>query len=71
MSARRVVVLVLGLIMIGVGLFIAARPLVAPGRPFTASRWLDMVFAFFFLLRGAWNVRTALRVPARPMGPRA
>ena len=61
MSARRTIVLVLGLVMIGVGLFIAVRPLVAPRAPFTASRWLDALFAFFFLLRGTWNVRSALR----------
>ena len=63
----RPVALVLGLLMIALGLFLALRPLLAPGRPVTASRWLDIAFALFFLLRGAMNVRSA----RRPRGPGA
>ena len=67
--ARRTLLLLLGAVMIGLALFIALRPLVAPGRPLTGQRWLDLAFAFFFFLRGAWNVRVATRPPAGPTGP--
>jgi hypothetical protein len=59
--ALRTVTLVLGALMIALGLFLALRPLMAPGRPVTNSRWLDMAFALFFLVRGAMNVRSARR----------
>ena len=65
----RVFLLLLGLIMVGLGLFVAVRPLIAPGRPLTGQRWLDLVFALFFLARGAWNVRVATRTPRGPAGP--
>ena len=67
--ALRTVTLVSGLLMIALGLFLAVRPLVAPGRPVTASRWLDMAFALFFLLRGALNVRSARRARAGATPP--
>lgn len=67
--ALRTVTLVIGLLMIALGLFLAVRPLVAPGRPVTASRWLDMAFALFFLLRGALNVRAARRARAAESPP--
>ena len=67
--ALRTVTLVIGLLMIALGLFLAVRPLVAPGRPVTASRWLDMAFALFFLLRGALNVRSARRARAGQTPP--
>ena len=61
MSARSVVLLVLGAVMLCVGAYVAMRPLWAHGIPLTGARWLDMAFAFVFMLRGAMNVRTALR----------
>lgn len=68
-SPRRTLLLVLGAVMIGLALFIALRPLFLPGRPLTGQRWLDLAFAFFFFLRGAWNVRVATRPPAGPTVP--
>jgi uncharacterized membrane protein HdeD (DUF308 family) len=52
--------MVLGVALFLLGLFIAVRPLFE-NRTFTEARWLDMAFAAVFMLRGALNVRTALR----------
>ena len=41
--------LVLGIVMVGIGGYIAMRPLIG-GPPVTGSRVLDMVFAAMFLL---------------------
>jgi len=51
---------VLGVVLLGLGLFVALRPLWTHGV-LTGARWLDMAFAFVFMLRGAINVRTAVR----------
>ena len=59
-AARIVVALLTGIAMIGLGLFVALRPLWAGAAPLAGSRWLDAAFAFFFLLRGGMNVRMAL-----------
>lgn len=61
--------LALGAILIGIGVYLALRPLVGTGAPITSSRWLDMAFAVFFLIRGAMNVRTATRSPHRVPAP--
>jgi hypothetical protein len=63
LSPRSTFVLVLGLLMIALGLYVAIRPLVAPGPPLTGARWLDVAFAVVFLLRGAMNVQSARRRP--------
>jgi hypothetical protein len=68
-TARARVVLAIGVLMIALGSYISLRPLWAGPRPLSASRWLDVAFAAFFLLRGWMNVRTALR-QARGGGPR-
>ena len=52
---------VLGVILFALGAFVAVRPLFVHGRTLTGPRWLDMTFAAVFMLRGAINVRTALR----------
>ena len=57
--------LVLGVIMIGLGAYVAVRPLLPSHRVLTGSRWLDAAFALFFLLRGWMNVRSALRSKQR------
>lgn len=67
MTPRRLFSLVLGLVMIAFGSYVALHPLWAPGRPVTSSRWLDVAFALFFLLRGALYLR-ALRRPAPAPG---
>lgn len=58
--------LALGAILIVIGGYLAVRPLIGAGAPITSSRWLDMAFAVFFLIRGVMNVRTATRAPYRP-----
>jgi hypothetical protein len=60
MRTRDRVVLGIGLVMMALGSYISLRPLWAGPRPLSASRWLDVAFAAFFLLRGWMNVRTAL-----------
>ena len=53
---------VLGVILFALGAFVALRPLFTHWAVLTGARWLDMIFAVVFMLRGAINVRTALRV---------
>jgi hypothetical protein len=60
-STRSVLTLSLGVIMFGLGVYVALRPLWTHNSVITGSRWLDMAFAAVFMLRGAMNVRTALR----------
>jgi hypothetical protein len=57
--------LVLGVIMIGLGAYVAVLPLLPSHRALTGSRWLDVAFAAFFILRGWMNVRSALRSKQR------
>jgi uncharacterized membrane protein HdeD (DUF308 family) len=53
--------LVLGIILFGLGLFVAVRPLFTHNAVLTNARWLDITFAAVFMLRGAMNIRSALR----------
>lgn len=53
--------IVLGIVMILLGSYVALHPLWAHGRPITTSIWFDMAFAALFLLRGVMNVRGARR----------
>ena len=55
----------LGVVLLGLGAYVALRPLWAHGTVLTGSRWLDGTFAAVFLLRGAINVRTARARRAR------
>jgi len=55
------VTLVLGVVMFGLGLFVAVRPLWTHNSTVTGARWLDMAFAVVFMLRGIINVRTEMR----------
>jgi fatty-acid desaturase len=64
LTLRTGVGLVLGVIMLGLGLFLALHPLWSHGRSITASRWLDMAFAAFFLIRGVMHLRRLRRRPA-------
>jgi uncharacterized membrane protein HdeD (DUF308 family) len=63
LSPRSTFVLVLGVLMIALGLYVAIRPLLGAGRPLTGARWLDIAFAAVFLLRGVMNVQAARRRP--------
>jgi hypothetical protein len=60
-SAR--IALIVGIVMMLMGAYIALHPLWAGPRPLSPSRLLDLVFAAFFLLRGWMNVRSALNRP--------
>lgn len=60
MRTAHLVALVVGVLMIGLALFLVVRQ-VLPQGPVTSSRWLDLAFAAFFLVRGGMNVRGALR----------
>jgi hypothetical protein len=51
----------LGVALFALGMFVALRPLFTHWAVLTGARWLDMTFAVVFMLRGAVNVRTALR----------
>jgi uncharacterized membrane protein HdeD (DUF308 family) len=53
--------LVLGVVMIAIGVYVAVRPLLPAAAAITSARWLDVAFAAFFIIRGAMNVRSALR----------
>ena len=53
--------LVLGVVLIGLGLFVAVRPLFTHNGVLTSARWLDLTFAFVFTVRGVMNVKSALR----------
>jgi uncharacterized membrane protein HdeD (DUF308 family) len=63
---RSRLILAIGLVMMAIGAFVAFRPFWAGPRPLSSSRWLDVAFAAFFLIRGLMNVRTALRPPPPP-----
>jgi hypothetical protein len=73
MPAPRTFSLVIGVVMLALGAFVAGRALL--GAPsLTRQPLLDVGFALFFLLRGAMYLRAARR-PAGPpaggaMGPR-
>jgi uncharacterized membrane protein HdeD (DUF308 family) len=53
--------LILGAVLIGLGAFVAVRPLWRPHSTVTPSRFLDVAFAAVFILRGIVNVRSAMR----------
>jgi uncharacterized membrane protein HdeD (DUF308 family) len=58
-TARVLLSLVLGILMLVLGAFLAIRPFWAHGVPFTGARWLDVAFALVFVLRGLMNVSSA------------
>lgn len=58
---RWVITLVLGAILVAIGVYIAARPLWTHNATLMGARWLDMAVAAVSMLRGAVNIRVALR----------
>lgn len=68
-TPRTALPLILGVLMIGIGAYIALRPLLGDGRPVTPSRWLDIAFSAFFIIRGSMNLRAARRWGARTVAP--
>jgi uncharacterized membrane protein HdeD (DUF308 family) len=69
-SLRWMLGLVIGVILVGLGLFIAVRPLLTHNAVLTSARWLDLTFAVVFMLRGVINIRTAM-ARRRSMGASA
>jgi hypothetical protein len=69
MTPRRTLSLVLGLLMIGLGAFVALRPLFVGRHPLTGQPFLDVAFALFFVLRGAMYLRALRRPDPRLGGP--
>ncbi len=69
MPVPRTFSLVLGLVMIALGAFVAIRALWV-GASVTRQPLLDVGFALFFLLRGALYLRAARRPAVPPAGPR-
>jgi hypothetical protein len=65
LTTRHAIGLTVGVVMLSIGIFLLARPLFVPGAV-TSSRWLDVAFAAFFLVRGGMNVRLALRARGDP-----
>lgn len=61
MSTGLLLRLVLGVILCALGLFVALRPLFTHFAVLTGARWLDVAFAFVFLVRGVMNIKSALR----------
>ena len=53
--------IVLGVVMVLLGAYLALHPLWSSGRAVTSSIWFDMAFAALFLLRGMMNLRSARR----------
>jgi hypothetical protein len=61
--------LVLGVVFIDIGLFIALRPLFTHGAVLMGARWLDMIVALVALLRGMLNVKRAIRLRVATRAP--
>ncbi len=59
---RAYVSLVLGILMVALGGWLAVNAFVLRRPPLSGKPLLDAAFAFFFLLRGAMNVRTGRRL---------
>lgn len=61
MQGMKALTIVLGVVMLGFGLYFSTYVLVNHGQPRTTSIWLDMLLAAFCYLRGTMNIRRALR----------
>ena len=57
--------LVIGAVMFALGSYVALRPLWSR-EPVTTSRWLDLAFASFFLIKGWLHLRRGRRPPTPP-----
>lgn len=53
---------ILGVVLFALGAFVALRPVFTHWAVLTGSRWLDVTFALVFMIRGALNVKSALRL---------
>ena len=55
--------LTLGAVMVALGLFVVLRLMATAGEPLTGRLWLDLAFAFFFLVRGGLYLSSLRRRP--------
>jgi hypothetical protein len=60
-SARGRIALVLGVLMVALGAWLATSVFILGRDPVTRSRWLDAAFAAFFIVRGALNLGSGRR----------
>lgn len=65
---RSKLILALGIILVAFGIGVPLH-LLWVHRPITGTIWLDLTFAFVFLVRGYMNIRSARR--PRPTAPDA
>jgi hypothetical protein len=63
MGGRATTALVLAAVQLGLGVFVALRPLWS-AAPLTGSRLVDGAFAVLFLVRGLMNVKRARKRPS-------
>ena len=68
-SARGRIALVLGVLMVALGAWLLASVLILGRPPVTSSRWLDVAFASFFILRGGMNLSSGRRATRRGAAP--
>ncbi|GAC1649421.1 MAG: hypothetical protein NVS4B3_06460 [Gemmatimonadaceae bacterium] len=68
---RRTLLSLLGLLLVALGAYVAVRPWLVPGPAVTGSRWLDVGFAVFFVVRGVMNLRASRRLPQAAWRPPA
>ena len=68
-TARGRIALVLGVLMVALGAWLVASVLVLGRPPVTSSKWLDVAFAAFFILRGAMNLSSGRRAARRATAP--
>lgn len=59
--ARWIITLVLGVVLVAIGVYIAVRPLWTHNANLMGAHWLDMAVAAVSMLRGVINIRVALR----------
>ena len=61
MTARPAAVPVaFGVILVGLGIFVAFRPLFTHNATITGQRGIDVMFAFYFLVSGSLRIRRAV-----------
>lgn len=63
-STRGHISLVIGVVMVGLGAWLLVNAFVLRRPPVSGKPLLDAAFAFFFMLRGAMNVRAGRRIAA-------